>query len=1107
MSTAEELRDQDARTAASSLLSESAFIEAGAGTGKSTTLVERILNTLTGPGALPITSIAAITFTDRAGAELRHRLREKVTKRLAKGTDSPADRQLLSTALQDLDAAVIGTIHSFAQRILRTHALSARLPLAFAPATGADAADDERSRVRSAIEHVQASLDSGALSLLAAYSLAPVDLLEVLQRLDAQGLRLHDAAFSQGGADLDDLCAAAADEFESFLLGARADCGDPADRLMVAFEERIPPIITVLRHADPAELAACWAATKGTHPVFKLGNVGAAPAWGPGGAKARRDLLKELIPAFEACMLAPLENAMRAAFAAAWPVMRQHREDRTRSGVVTFDELLSRARDLIRDDRECRALVHAAYPVVLVDEFQDTDPVQWELIRLITADPLDPRGQPLPGRLIVVGDPKQAIYSFRGADIDTYTGALAGFEPGVGALGRVFELTTNFRSVAPVIEWVNRVFAAAMSGSPAQVTYRDLDVRHRPRAAEPGPAVTVLRDPEQPPKDDGSRATGVVDSTRLEPRLVAQAIGRAVNDRWLITEPQPGDTRDYTRAATFSDIAVLYPARTGVPALLEAMDEAGVPYRSGDAGLVFQRPVVQGLLAALAVIGDPAAELDLWAALKSPVFGCTDLDLLRHRRAGGLWRLAQQAEGTDGAPLTGPVADALHLLHGLRDTLETLQPVAVIDRLLTLTRIMEALAFSPRGAFDADCVRMLRAHSQQFQDEGGIGLPDYLVAAAEAQSDAGRSSLPEPDVRDDNAVRLMTIHQAKGLEFPIVVLAAMANNIYDPSPAIGIAGPERFEFRITKDLKSVGYDEWDEGERKPRSAAERVRLHYVACTRARDHLIVSLCGEHGTNKRPHSSLLWSAVPRDPSDFTAVDEVPVPIAPIAPTPVTPLPHDWSEQVARVRARSRVPFIAAPSGDAAAFLGLPIPPAAPTRRRPTDGPVPFETTVAAETRTARDGRPLGRAVHAALDTIVGIGAHTTEGEQEAACLRAAQDEGVAVEGVAALVRVAIASPLMAQALAAPRRWSELYLAAPVDNEGVRLVEGFADLVFEGPGGLVLVDYKTDDSIGDETRQHYAEQLASYAALVERATSAKVASRRILHLAAGGASEFEV
>ena len=296
MSTAEELRDQGARTAASTLLSECAFIEAGASTGKSTTLVERIINTLTDPAPPPITSIAAITFTDRAGAELRHRLREKVTKRLAKGTDSPANLQLLAAALQDLDAAVIGTIHSFAERILRTHALSARLPIAFAPATGADAAEDERSRVRFAINHVQASLDPRDLSLLAAYGLAPVDLLEVLQRLDAQGLRLHDAAFSQGGTDLDDLCAAAADGFQSFLLAARADCGDPADRLMVAFEERVPPVITLLRPADPADLAACRAATEGTHPVFKLGNVGAAPAWGAGGAKARTRAHRRRVP-------------------------------------------------------------------------------------------------------------------------------------------------------------------------------------------------------------------------------------------------------------------------------------------------------------------------------------------------------------------------------------------------------------------------------------------------------------------------------------------------------------------------------------------------------------------------------------------------------------------------------------------------------------------------------------------------------------------------------------------------------------------------------------------------------------------------------------------
>ena len=1109
MSAVTELPDKSARDAASKLLGDNAFIEAGAGTGKSTTLVSRILNTITGPSPVSITSIAAITFTDRAGAELRHRVRERMAKRLEASNDTPADQQALATALRDLDAAPIGTIHSFAQRILRTHALSARLPLGFAPATGADAADDERSRVRAAVEHLQTSLDAGTLAMLDAYGLSPYDLLDVLRRLDAAWLRLDDAAFASRGVDVDTLRSGVANDFEDFLLRARDECADPSDKLMVAFEERIPPVVALLRRADPVELAATAAETGGSHPLFKLGNAGGKGAWGDGGAKAQRDDLKELAPSLQACLLSPLEGAVRTALAEAWGVMRAHREERAQRGIVTFDELLSRARDLVRDDPDVRALLHAEFPLILVDEFQDTDPVQWELVRLITADPHDRSARPLPGRLVVVGDPKQAIYAFRGADIDTYTDALAGFQAPGAPLGRVFELTTNFRSVAPVIEWVNRVFFAAMANQPAQVEYRDLDAWHRPTATSPGPSVTVLRDPEQEPQADGSRATGVVDSIALEPRLVAQEIARAVRDRWLITEPQDDDSRQYTRAATFSDVAVLYPARTGVPALLDTLDDAGVPYRSGDAGLVFARPVVMGLLAALAVVDDPSRELDLWVTLKSPLFGCTDVDLLRFRTAGGRWRVAQQSLDADGQPISGPVADALGVLHAVRRTLEALQPAAVIDRLLGRTRIMEALAHAPRGAFDADCVRMLCAHAQQFQDEGGVGLPDYLVAVADVQTSSTRSSLPEPDVRDDNAVRLMTIHQAKGLEFPVVVLAAMANNMYDPSPAIGVASPDRYEFNLGKGLTSVRYDEWSDLERVPRGLAERVRLQYVACTRARDHLIVSLCGEHGTNKQPHSSLMWDAIARDPSDVTTFDDSSVTVAALELAAVPPLPSDWSQHVDRVRTLSRAPFIAAPSGEAAAILGLQPPSATATYEAPTDVTATVEATVAADARAARDGRPLGRAVHAALDAVVRIGTDASDGDVFVACRRAAQDEGLPAEidAVSTRVRAALASDLMAEALAAPRRWTELYLAAPVDAEGVRLVEGFADLVFEGADGLVLVDYKTDVAISAETRQHYAEQLAAYAELIERATKMTVTARQILHLTADGATSFRV
>jgi hypothetical protein len=254
-------------------------------------------------------------------------------------------------------------------------------------------------------------------------------------------------------------------------------------------------------------------------------------------------------------------------------------------------------------------------------------------------------------------------------------------------------------------------------------------------------------------------------------------------------------------------------------------------------------------------------------------------------------------------------------------------------------------------------------------------------------------------------------------------------------------------------------------------------------------------------------LLWDAIARDPSDVTALDDSPVAVSLLEAVAVPPLPYDWSQRVERVRALSRAPFIAAPSGEAAAILGLQRGLAAAAHEAPTEVTATAEATVAADARAARDGRPLGRAVHAALDAIVRIGVGVSDDDIEGACRRAAQDEGLpaATDAVSSRVRAALACDLMAEALAAPRRWSELYLAAPVNAEGVRLVEGFADLVFEGAEGLVLVDYKTDEAISAEARQHYSEQLAAYAELIERATGMTVSARQVLHLTPDGATSF--
>ena len=501
------------------------------------------------------------------------------------------------------------------------------------------------------------------------------------------------------------------------------------------------------RCAPPTEpeLVAEFAVTsKGVHPAFKLGSGGSGQELdrrNPQGV-ARRSF-KELGPDVQACLLAPLDNAVRTALARRGRCSLDARQQRAREGLRSSTTCCRSPATCVRDrPRRARDTCTMAFPVVLVDEFQDTDPVQWDLIRLITSDPdVDPTtALPLAGRLIVVGDPKQAIYSFRGADIDTYLAARELFTDRLAPLGDVHDLDDELPQRRAAHRRVNGIFSAGMDdASRTRSTTRDLEGPPPPgRTPKPGPAVTIVRDPLPGPETDPDAP---IRSTDLEPRLLAQEIARAVTRRWQITTRAGLDEREYSRAAQFSDVAILYPARTGVPALLEALDDAGVPYRSGDTGLVFARPVRAGADRAITVIDDPAAQLDLWVALKSPLFGCGDDDLLRHRRQHGRWshrRTRGPARRTRGRG-----DDARCAPFGAPTTCRSRS--TIIDALLQPTRLLEVLAYSHRGAFDADCVRMVRAHAQQWQDEGGVGLADYLVrreGAADRQRRGRRSPSP-----------------------------------------------------------------------------------------------------------------------------------------------------------------------------------------------------------------------------------------------------------------------------------------------------------------------------------------------------------------------------
>ncbi len=1089
MSTSDDPPDHDVREALRTGLGQSAFVEAGAGTGKSTTLVNRILSIVADEcDPVPLRNVAAITFTERAGGELRNKLRDALVAR------SRADRSHdgLEEALLDVDVAVIGTIHSLALTILREHVVAAGLPLGFQVANGSGGA---KARSRRVVEVWAERLPQQDRRHLIDAGISLVQLRPMAEQLDEMRMRIDSSTISPPELiDIEMQAHAVVAGLSGVIRESLGGCASLDDRLALHIAGCLSELRDLLANADVAsiirlrkEWGAIWS------KAFKPGAVGVRTAWESlGGPKAVRDTIKEWEEPVRALLDSPVENALRQALAVACDELDKQQTQRVAAGELEFDDLLLLCRSLLRNSPDVRRMVARRFRIVLVDEFQDTDPVQWEIIRLITSDPSDDDAAPQPGRLVVVGDPKQAIYSFRGADIRTYLAAREALPC------KRYPLTTSFRSVEPIVTWVNDVFCRLFVGSAVQPEYLPLQPYHKPSSAKPtGPPVVVLRNPAPPEPDpeETEEAEGQQDpatSRDLEPWLVASTIRQAVDDAWQITEPSPDQRRRYQRACNYRDVAVLVPSRTSVPDLLEAFDRLGIPYRSADARIVLDRPVVSGLLSTLRALNNPDDQFSLWWALKSPLFGCPDDELLRYRQSGGNWRIGRvQDTGRHGL-----VESALDQLARLREMWVAPQPAGVLDALVDRTRLFETLALVPRGVFDSDCVRILQGHARSWQDGGGVGLDDYLAAVDELAKNTSRATLDEPDDRDDDAVRISTIHSAKGLEFPVVALTGMSIGTPNFPQVVGVRSDGGVEINVAG-VKTAGYLRWKEEECRPQERAELLRLLYVACTRARDHLIVSVVGD---DKARSADIRAAVLAVDALQVDTPLEAGRRTIEVRPRELDPLPDDWHEQLKWVRAVSAVSWVASPSSAGAsldAHLSDEVGHAAEQiEAAQSDADSDSADSLALR---ARDGRPVGRALHAALDWLFSAAGPPNEVEIDRASRRAVNEEGIPdkYDDVRQRVGAAMSSALAAEAFGAPRRWTELYLAAPKDGDGVRLVEGYADLVFDTGDGLVLVDHKSDATLPADSLAHYQAQLDGYADLLGLATGRPVVRQVLLHV----------
>jgi ATP-dependent helicase/nuclease subunit A len=1070
------LPDAQARERLRTDTASTLFVNAGAGSGKTSSLVDRVCTLVLADG-IPLANIATVTFTDKAGAELRDRLREEFER--VWRNEEGLRKQAAAEALDDLDGAAIGTLHSFAQRILMEHPIEAGLPpsIDLLDEVGSSVAFEERwSEVQRALLDDNEMAEPILLGLAAGMTFKHVRSLT--RMLGGDWDLIPQRALAGPVEQVQVLDLTTFRRLAQDTIDLMPDCTNENDRLLTRMQ--LLQESTQLVDAAP-DTETALGVLKSISAV-KIGRIGAKRNWTIDIDEVRF-AAAAVVDNARGIVGRVLDQCLRRITRWAAQQVLDAATRRRLDGRLEFHDLLVLARDLLRHHPQARAALHAKYQRLLLDEFQDTDPIQIELaVRIAGGEPADAESwedvDVPPGRIFVVGDAKQSIYRFRRASIATYLNAQ-------GHLGERQSLRTNFRSVAPVIGWVNDVFGKLIVPvDKGQPDYEPL-APYRPDTGA-GPAVIILG---SEPHNGKSNAAAL---RELEAADVAAVVAQALDGGWQAYDERLGAWRP----AKHNDIAILVPSRISLPFLEDALDAAGIPYRAEASSLVYQSSEVRDLLACARAIADTSDNLALVTALRSPLFGCGDDDLWNWRRADGRFHLHST---TDSELDTGPVGSALAYLRRLHYDSRWMTPSEILGAIIADRRMLEVAATQPRTRDSWRRLRFVADQARAWSEVSHGGLRAYMAWADHQGQEAARvaeSVLPETDA---NAVRVMTVHAAKGLEFPIVILSGMSAQPYNGYGVRLLWPPDGgYEVRLASGVQTGDFEtavpideQMDE--------LEKLRLLYVAATRARDHLVVSLHRSADSKTQTAAKLI-----ADAGGATAAGASKFAGSPVAPAgdrrtdDVVP-PPEWEEWLAGLRlARDRSRAI--PAISASGLEGTEPEIVLDKDAEPGAAKGPRDLQLPPWSK-GRYGSAIGRAVHGVLQVIdLATGAGLDE-----AVAAPSLAEGVAGQEalVTALVRSALSSEIVQRA-AVREHWREMYVGT-VRADGT-IVEGYIDLIYrEDDGTLVIVDYKTDavTAAGVGSRiAYYAPQMRAYRECLGDATGGDVHTKLLfLHPEATG------
>ena len=857
-------------------------VTAGAGSGKTTVLVERYLEILRNGHAGP-ENIVAITFTEKAAAEMKGRIIEELNK-----AENITDRD---NHLDQMGSAYISTIHAFCSRILREFPFQAKVPANFSILQGIDQKLLMQDTLKKTLKNIATNPDDanrpelthllqryGAQQKLVEIFSTMIDKRDIIAKLKQE--IYNDRSNAETRADLEQrilekeqqarermLSAIDIPEFirclNPVLEVARGRKAEDAKDLTPQLEEQhernpeTPEVLNLIKQiAELITIAENQIRTQSFLPksIDRTGiadqidflestakKIKAIPdlenkkeSYKTGDAETEDGETKtDTVETDDDFLLSTVRDLLTLYNR----VLNDYDTVKLSQGMLDFNDLQLKTRDLLRDNENIRDELVKRHQYYMVDEYQDTNELQYELVMLLT-DELKS------ANLFIVGDPKQSIYGFRGADVRVFDKTKQKIsEDG----GESISLAENFRSVRDVIGVVNYFFSHLMGAGKDSEFEVEYEALTQARHARTDGAIEILIG------QDG-------DASVNECELIAQRIHNMIANEEETVRVRGEDGKMSERPIQYGDIAILIRARTHLPDIEHALIEAGIPYLTTGGIGFYQRQEIYDIWNYLDFLNDPEKDASLAAILRSPAFGIPDAKLYEislqnkeKEKKKSFWDKAQSYQAG-----TGKLRRAIDILNTHTKFAHRMPVNRLIGTIVNETGLIGTLKTGKYGQQRwANYQKLLDIARNFDSDENRQILPDFIEFLDILITEEPREG-QAPIEASSGAVQIMTIHAAKGQQFPVVMLPGLDRQgqtdrepFIDEEFGIGFSplNPDNSYQKTepeTVNLMKVRANE--------KNVAEKKRLFYVGATRAEDRLILS--GTLPDSGNPRQMLEW-----------------------------------------------------------------------------------------------------------------------------------------------------------------------------------------------------------------------------------------------------------